>query len=273
VGGMGGRVRRAGRLLLASLYPPRCLACQDYMPYDAAVARESADPSLPSAEVCWWLCPSCAASSIGLAGACPRCALPADGFIDAPEVHGPCEACRHAPPAWARAVCAFEHDGAPRRAVVRAKSRRGAAVASGLGALLAGRVVDSLGAPAAWDTWAPGPEAWCVVPVPLHTDRLLERGFNQAGRVASEVARRLGLPLASDGLVRLTAGTDQHLQSRADRLAGLAGVYAGQPAVAGHRVALVDDVWTTGATMAACAAAIAEAGGRVALAVAVTRTR
>jgi len=111
-----------------------------------------------------------------------------------------------------------------------------------------------------------------VVPVPLHWTRRLRRGFNQAELLARGVASARGLPCAPDLLRRVRRGRRQRGLSRQARRAAFAGVFAAPPQARGARVLLVDDVITTGATIAACAAALAAAGAVPAGAFTVART-
>jgi len=99
--------------------------------------------------------------------------------------------------------------------------------------------------------------------VPLHPDRLRERGFNQAERLAAELARRLGVPLLS-GLTRVRATPAQVGLSQAERRGNLEGAFewsATQLPPAG--LGLVDDVCTTGATLTAATQAVTHAGGSI----------
>jgi ComF family protein len=116
------------------------------------------------------------------------------------------------------------------------------------------------------------PPADVVVPVPLHWTRRFRRGFNQAERLAIGVARVRGLPCVEPLLRRVRRGRRQRGLTRGARRAAFNGVFAASPAARGLRVLLVDDVVTTGATIAACAAALEAAGAAPAVAFALART-
>ena len=93
-----------------------------------------------------------------------------------------------------------------------------------------------------------------VVPVPLHWTRRRQRGYNQAAVIAREVARALGAPCAERLLRRVRRTRSQaHLagEAKAANVAGAFALRAQRPPAAGH-ILLVDDVFTTGATLAAC---------------------
>jgi ComF family protein len=102
-----------------------------------------------------------------------------------------------------------------------------------------------------------------VVPVPMHWWRKWNRGFNQAELLARVVARRTGIPVARS-LKRGRSTLSQAgltLSQRRDNLTGVFRVTA-RNRIEGRRVLLVDDVFTTGATASACAAALKRAGAR-----------
>ena len=109
-----------------------------------------------------------------------------------------------------------------------------------------------------------------LVPVPLHPARRRRRGFNQAERLADALGRRTGLSVA-DCLVRGGSDRRQVGRDRAARLAGPAGSVSA-PAPVPHRAVLVDDVMTTGATLAACSAVLAAAGSKEVKALVFART-
>jgi ComF family protein len=113
-----------------------------------------------------------------------------------------------------------------------------------------------------------------LVPVPASPDRVRERGYDQAALIAGEAARRLGLPMlrALERTRSTTAQFDLDRAARAANLGGAFGVAPGSP-VAGRWIVLVDDVVTTGATLATCAGALLDAGANAVSAITVARER
>jgi ComF family protein len=126
--------------------------------------------------------------------------------------------------------------------------------------------------------WArAGAAGEALVPVPASPDRVRERGYDQAALIAVEAGRRLSLPVV-DALERSRATTAQFDLDRAARASNLEGAFrVRDPAVAdglrGRWLVLVDDVVTTGATLAACATALLESGAAAVSAIAVARER
>lgn len=110
---------------------------------------------------------------------------------------------------------------------------------------------------------APLNSADLIVPVPLHANRERERGFNQATILARELAQLSGLPLDEHGVVR-SHYTERHrsgMDAKARRRS-VSGAFAVRHAdlIAGKRVLLIDDVFTTGATVSTCAEVLKESG-------------
>ena len=97
-----------------------------------------------------------------------------------------------------------------------------------------------------------------IVPVPLHPNRLLKRGYNQSDYIAEGVASVLGVRISRRVLVRKLDGESQTHHSRNERWGNVEGAFEVRRAdqLAGLHVLLVDDVFTTGATVAACCEAI-----------------
>ncbi|MEO8463963.1 MAG: ComF family protein [Gammaproteobacteria bacterium] len=111
-----------------------------------------------------------------------------------------------------------------------------------------------------------------LVAVPVHPTRLRERGYNQAIEIARPLCRRLGVPMLWRGVERRSASPSQTGVSAAQRRAGVATAFRVARSVAGLRVAIVDDVITTGATVNALAGALRAAGATHCIAVAAART-
>jgi ComF family protein len=110
-------------------------------------------------------------------------------------------------------------------------------------------------------------EAPVVVPVPTTRTRMRERGYNQAALLARGLAARTGRAFDPECLVRTRESGSQTALHPGERRANVAGAFAVPEgrgaALRGAHVLLVDDVWTTGATALACAAALTGAGARV----------
>jgi ComF family protein len=159
------------------------------------------------------------------------------------------------------AVAAFAYGGALRHALAGLKYGSAAKVARPLADGAAGtlRLLTAL---------APGA---ALVPVPVHRDRLRQRGYNQAALLARELARRAGLTVV-DVLARQRATTQQHRLDRAARLRNLRDAFVLKPGRDPPRVAiLVDDILTTSATMEACAAVLRAGGSERVLGFAIAR--
>ncbi len=112
-----------------------------------------------------------------------------------------------------------------------------------------------------------------VVPVPLHPTRLRERGYNQAELIAQPLAQRLSLPCRSYLLVRTKPRPNKLKLTRHERWETVRGAYAIREGaqVDNLRVLLVDDVFTSGATLDTCARALRRAGAAKILGLTVAR--
>jgi ComF family protein len=218
-----------------------------------AAAHEPPRWRLPSqCEVCraWGdsrLCTDC----IGRFGArvprCRQCALPLTGAVV-------CGACLRQAPAFARAVTAADYAFPWDRLIVDFKFNGHIELASALAARLTAAVHEAGSAQ----------EVDRVVPVPLSPARQAERGFNQAWEIARRTARDLGLAADAQTLVRPLETAHQADLPREQRAVNLRGAFMVEPraraGLQGQRVALVDDVLTTGATAREATAALLRGG-------------
>ncbi|MBL8601912.1 MAG: ComF family protein [Myxococcales bacterium] len=164
------------------------------------------------------------------------------------------------PPAEVFAL--YEHLGPVARAIRRAKYDNAPELAHALGRALG----------AAMPPFAPGPV--CLVPVPLHPQRLRERGYNQAAEIARGVAEMHNLTVRHDLLLRVRATRPQAQADRALRQRNLEGAFAAAGSLPRGLLLVVDDVTTTGSTLRLCREALRAAGAeRVASAAVSSSTR
>lgn len=197
------------------------------------------------------LCPGCDALFSAQKISPPMCRICGDPFPDSAGPDRECGACIKTAPPFISARSAYIHDGAVQEAVHRFKYAGEVSLARPLGKLLTRFPVPLL------------PHK--VVPVPLHPKRLRERGFNQSLLLAREICGGLGLFLSKAGLER-TRDTEKQTGLGADeRKKNVAGAFrVRQPgSFKGMRVLLVDDVYTTGATIRECARALRKDGAEV----------
>lgn len=223
--GAGSVVGRLGQAALELLFPARCVGCGNSGAFLCAACRLLLIPALPPR--------------------CPRCWQPGAGARL-------CLECQLAPPAFDGLRAAFVYQGVAQRLVQALKYQGMTALAGPMAALLAEAVREH------------GLAADVVVPVPLAGLRKRTRGYNQAEALARPLARELGLPLRPQTLARRRHTPPQARSADAEeRRRNVAGAFVARgPVVAGRQVLLVDDVATTGATLAAAAAALKEAGAR-----------
>ena len=206
--------------LLGYLFPPRCVLC-----------------GRPGQWPCHDLCVACEGSLPVLSGGDLGCK------VSSTDSHGgpPCDR--------SFAVCAY---APPVDTLIQALKYGGQ--------LAIGRVLGRLLARHAWN-FGLQLDVDCLLPAPLHPRRYAERGFNQSAEIARFAAGARALPVAPGLAVRRSDTRPQVGLAPPDRHANLQGAFtAGQGPVRGRRIVIVDDVITTGSTVAELARALKQAG-------------
>ncbi|MFK7801977.1 MAG: ComF family protein [Anaerolineae bacterium] len=100
-----------------------------------------------------------------------------------------------------------------------------------------------------------------IIPIPLHSSREAERGYNQAYLLAAELSKRLNIPVVKNGLYRMRQTEMQAQLTRRERAENMDGAFqVGEVNLTNQRVMLIDDVCTTGATLYAAARCLKSAG-------------
>lgn len=176
---------------------------------------------------------------------CAQCGAP---FLNAfpLDAEGRCRLCRLGARGLDAVYCYASYEGAIEKLIPLFKYQKVRTLARPLGELLLAafprdRRFDAL------------------VPVPLHWRKRMERGFNQSELLARFVSRRTGIPMRPL-LKRVRNTSVQAGLSNAKRRENVKGAFEGRAALNGERILLIDDVMTTGATAAAAAQALRDAG-------------
>jgi ComF family protein len=183
---------------------------------------------------------------------CPVCAIDAQ----AAEL---CGSCLRRHPAFDRVRAACSYAFPIDAAIQRLKYAPDPTLIAPLAALLA-------------DLAASEPRPDLLIPMPASRAQLRSRGFNQAAELARTSARRLGLKLGPDTVARVREGLPQASLPWDERAGNVRGAFACAADVSGLRVAIVDDVMTTGATLEELARTLKRAGAREVTAWVLART-
>lgn len=222
------QAQRTSSDLLGLLFPSQCAGCQRVDEILCDTCRAAFVPLTPP-----W-CPSCGEPVVEEAALCGRCR-------------------RYHPP-YVAGHSVFRYEGALRKVIHALKYERRADVAE----LLAGEMLVAL--PTLWpdyDTWPLD----AAVAVPLHPAREAARGYNQVRLLVEPLAGAWGLRVLDEAVCRVRDTQPQMRLDARERQENVHAAFLGEAGqVAGLDLLLVDDVRTTGATLAACAMALAEAG-------------
>ena len=193
------------------------------------------------------VCASCCDRFAPRVARCERCAL------QVPDGVAVCGTCLVHAPAFDAALACFDYRAPWDRLIAAFKFRGALELAPFFAATLRAEA-----------SRRDGPRPSLVVPAPLATERLRERGYNQAWELARRVARGLGVAADASLLLRIRETAHQLDLPPASRAGNVRGAFAVEPRrraeIAGRRIAIVDDVMTTGSTAAEIATVLKQAG-------------
>jgi ComF family protein len=171
---------------------------------------------------------------------CPQCALITNGQI--------CGNCLNAPPAFDSTVALFTYDYPLDALLQQYKYNDMLHLAEVFAELFHQQHASAI------------PNVDLIIPMPMHVQRLRERGFNQALELARNLAKHLPLPLDYKACQRIKLTPPQAGLPLKDRIKNIHGVFECNKLLNGLRIAIVDDVMTTGASMNALAKSLKKAG-------------
>ncbi|MFN6190561.1 MAG: ComF family protein [Planctomycetia bacterium] len=245
----GERLRRGAASWMGEgidlFFPPRCALCRRDLP--SAGDGAASDPAAPGD-----LCVACARDLSADVGRCIVCGEPG--------ADGSCRRCRGRCSDWDGIAILAAYGDRLREAVLRCKRPTGDEVSRALAALLVGR----------HRTTFVGWRIDGVVPVPMHWLRRLSRGTSAADEIARRVAGLLEVPFLR-ALSRQTATTMQNELPVSERRGNVATAFRVRRPVTGRRLLVIDDVVTTGSTLAACRRTLAAGGAEAVYAAAIAR--
>lgn len=236
--------------LLHLLYPAVCPSCPKD-PEDGPHVTETGNSSRPANLYTAPICDECWSTIKPLAGhLCKICAKPIEADISM------CGECFMELPYYRKLYPYGRFDGALREAIHQFKFSNIKRLSRPLSDLLLSMEL---------------PEADLIVPVPLTKKRLIERGFNQSLLMAVNLSKRMDTPVSWDTLLKTRETGHQTGKPRKERLQALKNAFVAAKSVEGKRVIVVDDVYTTGATMNECAMTLMEGGATDVYAVVLAR--
>lgn len=216
------------------LLPPCCVLCGNltHSSDNICAACQKTLPILPEH------CPQCARFLPTMAG------MPNLGIERTHLNKRRCGVCLNQEPPFDITYALFPYEAPIIQLIIKLKFQQQLSHAQALGSLMAKSITTE------WYRDMPLPEV--ILPIPLHPSRLRERGFNQALEIAKPIAKRLALPLDHQGIGRQKATQAQSGLSAEDRKKNIAEAFVITGNYTGLRVAVIDDVITTGLTMAEC---------------------
>ncbi len=217
------------RAVLDLLYPPACLLCKKEL------ERQG-------------LCPDCTTSFEPVTP--PKCTLCGTPFLEAGEIDHPCGHCIKEPPPFHHSASSYRFSNTLVDAIHALKYSGKSALAKSLGSLMASHDIFE-------------EDHHLIVPVPLHIHRLRDRGFNQSLLLAKPISKEHGIAIDPFLLTRIRETPSQTgMMGRKAREQNVKGAFALRNIenLKGAKILLVDDVYTTGATVKECSKMLKKGG-------------
>lgn len=202
---------------------------------------------MPLACAHWGFCSRCTHALPAPPPCCPRCGLPSA------NTRLPCGRCLQKPPVWDALVFVTDYCLPLNRLIHRFKFNATVALAQALARLMLLSVLDAK----SHSHWQ---KPDCIVSVPLHSRRAWRRGFNQSALLANHLSRWLQCEYLPQGIRRIRAAQTQHQLNARMRRNNLKGAFRVDFPVAGRHIIIVDDVVTTGSTVAEIARLLKKQG-------------
>lgn len=205
-----------GQKLLSSLFPSRCILCQGAVNGDVELCLECYR-SLPHNRVC-----------------CVRCALPLAEEIKNKVL---CGGCIRRSPAFDYAHSLFRYEDSVIGLIHQLKFSEKISHARSIGEMLLRKLNET------------GEKPDCLLPVVLHGSRLRQRGFNQSIEISRVIAKKTGIPIEYDAVIRQRSTAAQTGLNAKQRIKNIKRAFTVVKELNYQHVLIVDDVMTTGATV------------------------
>lgn len=242
-------LQRVPKAFLHAIFPPKCLLCSVY--YDSRQATNGWDASYALSDITApYFCGSCREDLTPIVSPfCSKCGVP---FVSREGDNHTCSECLLEEKHFRKARAFGVYDGGLLGAIHLLKYGKRASLFQPLSALVRETFFQF------WDMSTID----LLVSVPLHVKRLRERGFNQSHLLVRRWAKREGIPFDGLTLCRNRWTKPQTTLSRTERQKNIKGAFSLRPSdrIKGRKIVLVDDVYTTGATVNECARVLMKGG-------------
>ena len=237
-------------LLIDIIYPPRCHMCRKLLPYGEISSTSS------------YLCSDCLAGLNPLTN--PLCTICGVPFSSQKGKNHLCENCIRKRPYYELARAPYFYSGKLKDAIQRFKYNSETHLSTPFGGLLLNfvqKIFHKL-------------NEYIIVPVPLHKNKLRERGYNQSLLLAKSLSRNLGVRLDYLSFIRKRYTLNQAGLRREERITNVKNAFSvfDIEAVEDRKILLVDDVFTTGYTLNECAKTLKKSGAAEVICITLART-